>query len=149
MEQVSKLDIEKIMSMLPHRYPMLLVDRVLEVRADGIIALKNVTINEDFFNGHFPGHPVMPGVLIIEALAQAAGIYVMAQCKDINPDDKVVYFMSIDNAAFRKPVVPGDTMHLHITKVHGRGKVWKMDGEAKVNGQRVTNATFSAMIVDK
>jgi 3-hydroxyacyl-[acyl-carrier-protein] dehydratase len=145
-----KIDINGIMKLLPHRYPMLLVDRILEITPDnGVVALKNVTINEDFFNGHFPGHPVMPGVLIIEAMAQAAGIFVMANSKDIDPDKFVVYFMSIEEAQFRKPVVPGDALHLHIEKIKNRGAVWKMKGEARVNGQRVANAIFSAMIIKK
>ncbi len=148
MSENSKIDISGIMELLPHRYPMLLVDRILEITPDtGIIALKNVTINEDFFNGHFPGHPVMPGVLIIEAMAQAAGIFVMASSRDLVPSKFVVYFMSIEEAQFRKPVVPGDALHLHIDKLKNRGNVWKMKGEARVNGQRVANAVFSAMIV--
>jgi 3-hydroxyacyl-[acyl-carrier-protein] dehydratase len=144
------MQVEKIMKMLPHRFPMLMVDRVIEIDGDkGIIALKNVTINEDFFNGHFPSHPVMPGVLIIEAMAQAAGIFVIHNTSNVDPEKKVVYFMSIEEAQFRKPVVPGDALYLHVEKVKNRGNVWKMKGEARVDGQRVANATFSAMIVDK
>lgn len=143
------MDIKRITQMLPHRYPMLLVDKVLEFNDEGLVAIKNVTINEQYFNGHFPGHPIMPGVLIIEAMAQAAGLFVMYYSKDIDPANKVVYFMSIEHAAFRKPVVPGDTMHLHIKKIKNRSNVWKMSGEAKVNGVRVADAAFTAMIVDK
>jgi 3-hydroxyacyl-[acyl-carrier-protein] dehydratase len=142
------LDINKIMEMLPHRYPMLLVDRILEISDNGLVALKNITMNEEFFLGHFPGHPVFPGVLIIEAMAQAAAVFV-TQSQSIDPKKKVVYFMSIEEAAFRKPVTPGDAMHLHIEKLKNRGNIWKMQGEAKVDGVRVANATFSAMIVDK
>ncbi|MCE2992560.1 MAG: 3-hydroxyacyl-ACP dehydratase FabZ [Candidatus Jidaibacter sp.] len=144
------IDINGIMKMLPHRYPLLLVDRILEINSDiGIVGSKNVSINEQFFNGHFPGHPIMPGVLIIEAMAQAAGIFVMSNSKELNPAEHVVYFMSIEEAQFRKPVVPGDCLHLHITKIKNRGAVWKMKGEARVDGQRVANAIFSAMIVKK
>lgn len=144
------MDIREVLELLPHRYPILLVDRVLEISKEkGIKALKNVTINEDIFNGHFPGHPVMPGVLIIEALAQAAGIYVMSSESKLDPKEHIVYFMSIEEAQFRKPVIPGDALILEVEVIKNRGKVWKMKGEAKVNGQRVANATFSAMIVEK
>lgn len=144
----SKIDINGIMKMLPHRFPMLLIDRVIELNpGQGVVALKNVTINEDFFNGHFPNHPIMPGVLIIEAMAQAAGVFVMSSSEGIDPNDHVVYFMSIEEAQFRKPVVPGDSLYLHIETVKNRGAVWKMKGEARVDGQRVANAIFSAMIV--
>lgn len=146
---MSEIKIGKILKMLPHRYPILLVDRVLEITPDkGIIALKNVTINEDFFNGHFPDHPVMPGVLIIEAMAQAATIFVTHNLKD-KANDKVVYFMTIEDAQFRKPVIPGDTLHLHVEKIKNRGNVWKLKGEARVNGERVANSKFSAMLIDK
>lgn len=149
MEPVNAIEAKDIMNMLPHRYPMLLVDRVLSWDDENLVALKNVSINENFFNGHFPGHPIMPGVLIIEAMAQAAGILVMKASKDIDPATKVVYFMSIEHAAFRKPVLPGDTMHLHIKKIKNRTNVWKMSGEAMVDGWKVADATFTAMIVDK
>lgn len=142
------LDINQIMQMLPHRYPMLMVDKVIEISDNSLVAVKNITINEGVFSGHFPGHPVFPGVLIIEAMAQAAGVYVIHK-KNIDPQKNVVYFMSIEDAAFRKPVLPGDSMHLHIEILKNRGKIWKMQGEAKVDGVRVANAIFSAMIVDK
>lgn len=144
------LDIKEIMKMLPHRYPILLVDRVLEIAPDvGIKAIKNVSINEDFFNGHFPGHPVMPGVLIVEAMAQAAGIFVISSTPGIDVEATVVYFMSIEEAQFRKPVTPGDTMTLEVSKIKNRGSVWKMKGEANVGGVRVANAIFSAMLVKR
>ena len=146
-----EVNIDAIMKMLPHRYPFLLVDKVVNFVADsGLIAIKNVTINEDFFNGHFPGHPIMPGVLIIEAIAQAAGIFVMMSTQESKSfSNKLVYFMSIEEAHFRKPVVPGDTMYLHVEKIKNRGNVWKMKGEAKVNGVRVTDVVFSAMLVEQ
>lgn len=147
----STLLIEDIIKFLPHRYPLLLVDRVVDFTKDvGLVAIKNVTINEDFFNGHFPGHPIMPGVLIIEAIAQAAGIFVMLNNKEEeNSGNKIVYFMSIEEAHFRKPVTPGDTLYLHVEKIKNRGNIWKMKGEAKVDGVRVTDVIFSAMIIDK
>jgi 3-hydroxyacyl-[acyl-carrier-protein] dehydratase len=142
--------INDILKVIPHRYPMLLVDRVLQIDPlKGIVALKNVTINEGFFNGHFPNHPVMPGVLIIEAMAQTAAVFVIKSCPDIDRENHVVYFMSIEEAQFRKPVIPGDSLHLHVEKIRSRGNVWKMKGEAKVNSVRVANAIFSAMIVKK
>lgn len=143
------IDINQIMQMIPHRYPILLVDRVTDIKAgESAVGIKNVTINEPFFQGHFPGHPVMPGVLIVEAMAQTSAIIVV-DAFGKETEGKVVYFMSIDDARFRKPVVPGDTLHLHIKKIHSRGKVWKFEGEAKVDGALVAEATFSAMIVDK
>jgi 3-hydroxyacyl-[acyl-carrier-protein] dehydratase len=143
-------NITEIMQVLPHRYPFLLVDRVLEMTpGKGIVALKNVTINEEFFNGHFPSHPVMPGVLLIEAMAQAAGIFVMAENEGIEPAQNVVYFMSIEEAKFRKPVVPGDQLRLCVDKMQNRGKVWKMKGEVLVEGAKVAEAVFTAMIVKR
>lgn len=140
--------IEHIMKMLPHRYPMLLVDRIIEVIPnERAIALKNVTINEAHFMGHFPGKPIMPGVLIIEAMAQAAAAFVGAgQEKE---EDKLVYFMSIESARFRKPVVPGDSMYLHVSLVKRRGNVWKVKGEAKVDGIIVADSEFTAMTAEK
>lgn len=145
---MSVITIEEIMPLLPHRYPFLLVDRVLEIEpGERIVALKNVTFNEPFFPGHFPGRPIMPGVMIIEAMAQASAIMVGKTFGDKH--DKLVYFMSIDSAKFRKPVTPGDSMELHVTKVQNRGAVWKCTGQAIVAGQKVAEADFSAMIVDK
>ena len=145
-----QFNINQIMKFLPHRYPLLLIDKVIDVqRGDKGVSVKNVSYNEQFFQGHFPGHPVMPGVLLIEAMAQAAGILVMDQAQDMNPEEYVVYFMGIEDAHFRKPVVPGDVVFLHVEKVKNRGMVWKMKAEAKVDDVRVANASFSAMIVKK
>lgn len=140
--------IEHIMKILPHRYPMLLVDRIIEVIPnESAIALKNVTINEAHFMGHFPGKPIMPGVLIIEAMAQAAAAFVGAgQEKE---EDNLVYFMSIESARFRKPVVPGDSMYLHVSLIKRRGNVWKVKGEAKVDGIIVADSEFTAMTAEK
>lgn len=141
-------DVRKIMDMIPHRYPILLLDRILAIEPGlSAIGLKNVTINEPFFNGHFPGYPVMPGVLIVEAMAQTAACLVVHTLGK-ETEGKLVYFMTIDEARFRKPVVPGDTLHLHITKLQHRKNVWKFQGEAKVDGQKVAEAVFSAMILD-
>ena len=143
------INIEKIIKSLPHRYPFLLVDKVTSLEINKkIIAIKNVTFNEPQFTGHFPDRPVMPGVLIIEAMAQAGALMVTA-APDFNAEDKLVYFMSIDGVKFRKPVVPGDTMELHVEVIQNRGSVWKMSGAAFVEGQKVTEAQFSAMIFDK
>ncbi|WPX96425.1 3-hydroxyacyl-ACP dehydratase FabZ [Candidatus Bandiella euplotis] len=140
------LDILDIKKIIPHRYPFLLLDKITELEpAKKIIALKNVTINENFFNGHFPEKPVMPGVLIIEAMAQAAAVFA-AKSVDGDIGDKIIYFMSIENAHFRKPVVPGDSLYLHVEQVQARRNVWKMSGEAKVDGIRVADALFSAML---
>lgn len=142
------IDIQKIMTMIPHRYPILLVDRVIEhVPGESAIGLKNVTMNEPHFMGHFPGFPVMPGVLIIEAMAQTAAIVVV---EALGPEaaGKVVYFMTIDDARFRKPVVPGDSLHIHVEKVQSRAQVWKFKGRAMVGDKVCAEATFSAMITD-
>lgn len=143
------IDIKKIMKMIPHRYPILLVDRVLELDpGERAVSLKNVTMNEPHFMGHFPGYPVMPGVLIIEAMAQTAAI-VVVEALGKEAEGKVVFFMTIDNARFRKPVIPGDSMHIHVTKTQSRGRVWKFQGEAKVGDKICAQATFSAMITDE
>ena len=142
-------DIELIMKLLPHRYPFLLIDRIIEMdRDESCIGIKNVSINEPFFQGHFPGYPVMPGVLIIEAIAQTAGALCIhnAGKRDI---PQVVYFMGIDGAKFRKPVLPGDQLHIHVKKIRSRGPVWRFSGQAKVNGQVAAEAEISAMIVDR
>ena len=143
------IDIKKIMEMLPHRYPFLLIDRVLNViPGESAIGLKNITINEQFFAGHFPEHPIMPGVLIIEAMAQTAAITVLESLKTDN-DNSLVYFLSIEQAKFRNPVTPGDTLHIFVEKIQGRGGVWKFKGKAKVGETLTAEAIFSAMIVEK
>jgi 3-hydroxyacyl-[acyl-carrier-protein] dehydratase len=148
-EVKKSMDINRIMQMIPHRYPILLVDRVLEyIPGDSAIALKNVSINEPHFQGHFPNYPVMPGVLIIEAMAQTAAL-VVVETLGKSAEGKVVFFMGIEEAKFRKPVVPGDSMHIHVKKVQSRANVWKFEGEAKVNGVLCAEANFSAMITDK
>ncbi len=143
------INVVEIMEKIPHRYPMLLVDRIIDyVLGESAVGLKNVTINESFFQGHFPGAPVMPGVLIVEAMAQTAGILVV-HTMGASGEGKLVYFMTIDQAKFRKPVVPGDTMHIHVQCLKSRGNVWKFKGEAKVDGVLCAEAEFSAMIMDR
>jgi 3-hydroxyacyl-[acyl-carrier-protein] dehydratase len=148
-ENNTQIDINRIMEMIPHRYPILLVDRVLEIEAgERAVALKNVTMNEPHFQGHFPNFPVMPGVLIVEAMAQTSAL-VCVESLGAEAEGKVVFFMTIDNARFRKPVTPGDSMIIEVTKVRARANVWKFEGVAKVNDQVCAEATFSAMITDK
>ena len=143
------IEIEQILEMIPHRYPFLMIDRVIEIIPDkSAIGIKNVTINEPYFNGHFPNKPIMPGVLIIEAMAQTAAVFVIDGLKD-GADNLAVYFMSIDSARFRKPVTPGDMMKLKILKRQSRGNVWKFDGEAYVEENLVAESTFSAMIANQ
>ena len=141
-------DITRVMKLLPHRYPMLLVDRIYDMAGDeSCVGVKNVSVNEPYFQGHFPQFPVMPGVLIIEGLAQTAG----ALCVHSLGEDykaELVYFMGIDGAKFRKPVVPGDQLHYHVRKIRKRGRVWRFYGEAKVNGHVVAEAEISAMLAD-
>jgi 3-hydroxyacyl-[acyl-carrier-protein] dehydratase len=138
------LDIVAIERILPHRYPFLLVDRVDEIGAERVIARKLVSRNEPFFNGHFPGHPVMPGVLIVEALAQA-GVLLAAHAGAFNPETHLVYFLGIDSARFRKPVVPGDVLTLDVVPLR-KGKIWKLKGEAKVDDVLVAEAEMMAAI---
>lgn len=144
--EAKEIDINGIMKLIPHRYPFLLIDKMIDVvpckRGTGI---KNVTINEPFFQGHFPDHPIMPGVLIVESMAQTAGAIVMAGLDDA--DDALVYFMSVDNARFRKPVVPGDCLHIVVECLQNRGDVWKFKGEAIADGVLKAEATYAAMIV--
>ncbi|MCR0982033.1 3-hydroxyacyl-ACP dehydratase FabZ [Roseomonas populi] len=147
-ETLTTLDIERIMQAIPHRYPFLLVDRVVDfVPGQSCTGIKNVSINEQVFQGHFPRHPVFPGVMIIESMAQTAGVLVV---ETLGPDarGKLVYFMSVEGAKFRKPVVPGDQMRVHVTKERQRGNVWKFSAEAKVDGVVVAEATYAAMILD-
>ena len=143
------LDIMRIMEMIPHRAPMLMIDRVKDiVTGESAVGIKNVSINEPFFAGHFPQRPIMPGVMIIEAMAQtSAALVVHTLGKE--SEGKLVYFMTIDEARFRKPVVPGDQLHIHVQKERSRGNVWKFKGEAKVDGVLCAEAIYSAMILDK
>jgi 3-hydroxyacyl-[acyl-carrier-protein] dehydratase len=142
-------DINKIMEALPHRYPFLMVDRIRDIDGDeSCVGIKNVTFNEPHFMGHFPGHPVMPGVLLIEGMAQTAGaLCVLAQAADGGA--KLVYFMTIDNAKFRKPVIPGDTVEFHVRKIRRRSNIWKFAAIALVEGAKVAEAEVSAMMVDR
>ncbi|MBT3238713.1 MAG: 3-hydroxyacyl-ACP dehydratase FabZ [Rhodospirillaceae bacterium] len=146
--QDNEIDIVRVMEMIPHRYPFLMIDRVVDVVPDeSAVGIKNVTINEPFFQGHFPGHPVFPGVLIIESMAQTAAVLVV-KTMGAEAEGKLVYFMSVDQARFRKPVTPGDTMNIIVEKVRNRGNVWKFKGKAMVGDTLMAEATFSAMIVD-
>ena len=143
------LDIGRIMEMIPHRYPFLMIDRMIDVIADvSATGVKNVTANEPYFQGHFPSQPVMPGVLIIEAMAQTAAVLVV-HTMGSDAEGKLVYFMSVDSARFRKPVVPGDQLMVHVTKERSRGNVWKFHGVAKVDTVIVAEATYAAMILDE
>lgn len=145
---MNSIEIERIMQLIPHRYPFLMVDRVVDlVRGESATGIKNVSINEPFFQGHFPKKPVMPGVLIVEAMAQTAGI-VVVDFLGTEPENRLVYFMSVESARFRKPVGPGDQLHIHVTKKASRGNVWKFSAEARVDGVVVSDATYTAMIQD-
>jgi UDP-3-O-[3-hydroxymyristoyl] N-acetylglucosamine deacetylase/3-hydroxyacyl-[acyl-carrier-protein] dehydratase len=142
------MDIGRILDVIPHRYPFLLVDRILEVEGTKrIVGIKNVTINEPFFQGHFPGHPIMPGVLIIEAMAQVGGMLLLGTIED--PDQKVVYFMSLDNVKFRRPVLPGDQLRCELEMLQNRGRTCRMKGVAYVDGNVVAEAEMMARVVDR
>lgn len=147
-DQVTQIDIQRIMEMIPHRHPFLMIDKVVDVvanqRATGV---KNVSINENYFQGHFPARPVMPGVLIIEAMAQTAAVLVV-HTLGRESEGKLVYFMSVDNARFRRPVFPGDRLDVRVIKQRNRGNVWKFEGQAKVASNVVAEAVFAAMILD-
>ena len=146
---VSEIDILRIMEMIPHRYPFLMIDRVVDVVAgERAVGIKNVSINESYFQGHFPKRPVMPGVLIIESMAQTAAVLVVHTLGTIS-STRLVYFMSVDNARFRRPVVPGDTLMVHVTALRSRGNVWKFEAQAKVDGKLCAEATYAAMIMDE
>lgn len=147
-ETLEAIDIMRVMEVLPHRYPFLMVDRIINIRpGEGAVGVKNVTVNEPFFPGHFPAKPVMPGVLIIESMAQTAAAFV-SHCENLDVSDKVVFFMSIDKARFRRPVLPGDQMHVHVSISQTRGTVWKFHGEAKVDGAVCADADYAAMLVE-
>jgi beta-hydroxyacyl-ACP dehydratase FabZ len=146
------MDISEIMNFLPHRYPFLLVDRIISFKeGEEITGIKNVTINEQFFQGHFPGNPIMPGVLTIEAMAQVGGILALKSLASSGEDyrKKGVYFLAIEKAKFRKPVVPGDQVTFKVTVIKSRGEVWKMAGTALVDDNVVSEAEFTAMMTDK
>jgi 3-hydroxyacyl-[acyl-carrier-protein] dehydratase len=147
-DKLDQMDINRIMELIPHRYPFLMIDRVIDVvpgmKATGV---KNVSINEQFFAGHFPEKPVMPGVLIIEAMAQTAACLVVHTLGEAS-EGKLVYFMSVDGARFRKPVEPGDQLHVEVTKQRSRGNVWKFAGRAMVGDTLVAEATYAAMIMN-
>jgi 3-hydroxyacyl-[acyl-carrier-protein] dehydratase len=147
--QESVADIGRIMEMIPHRYPMLLIDKVVDMTPDrSAVGIKNVTINEPQFQGHFPAMPVMPGVMIVEAMAQTAAVLVV---HTLGPgaEGKLVYFMSIDDCRFRRPVKPGDVMRISVVKERSRGNVWRFQGVVTVDDAKAAEATFSAMILDR
>jgi 3-hydroxyacyl-[acyl-carrier-protein] dehydratase len=147
-EKPLEFDRQRVMEMIPHRDPFLMIDKVVDlVKNERAVGIKNVSPDEYYFRGHFPSRPVMPGVLIIEAMAQTAAVLVV---HTLGPraEGKLVYFMTVDNARFRKPVVPGDCLHVHVIKQRHRGNVWRFEGEAKVNGQLAAEAVFAAMILD-
>lgn len=142
-------DISRIMKLLPHRYPFLLIDKMIDMDGEESgTAIKNVTMNEPFFQGHFPGKPVMPGVLLVEAMAQTAGALVLDHLGDAHAG-KLVFFMSIDKARFRKPVVPGDTVHIKVKLTNKRAPVWKYWAEAHVEGKKVAEAEIGAMLMNE
>jgi 3-hydroxyacyl-[acyl-carrier-protein] dehydratase len=146
---IELVDIHRIMHDIPHRYPFLMLDRVVDVVLNAsAIGIKNVSANENFFEGHFPNHPVMPGVLIIESMAQTAAVLVVETLGG-DAAGKLVYFMSIEGAKFRRPVVPGDQLRVHVVKERSRGNVWRFHAIAKVDGVGVAEATYSAMIMDR
>ena len=145
---MATMDIAAIQAVLPHRYPFLLVDRVDALTPDKIIARKMISVNEPFFEGHFPGMPIMPGVLIVEALAQAGALLAAPQV-NFDPARQAIFFMAIDKVKFRKPVIPGDALVLEVVPLRKGGTVWKMRGEAKVDGHVVAEAEFVAVIKDR
>ena len=145
---IESVDVLGIMELIPHRYPFLMIDRVIDmVPYKSATGVKNVTINEYYFQGHFPRQPVMPGVLVIECMAQTAAVLVVKSLQGA-ATGKLVYFMTIEEGRFRRPVVPGDTLHIHVTKIRHRANVWKFGGEARVDGVLMAEARFSAMIMD-
>jgi 3-hydroxyacyl-[acyl-carrier-protein] dehydratase len=146
-ETFADLDVNAIKGILPHRYPMLMVDRIMEITRHSAVGIKNVTANEHFFEGHFPDTPVMPGVLIIEAMAQTAAAWT-AYTDGVDTEGKVVLFMGVDKARFRRPVVPGDQLRIHATVAGRRPPVWKYEAKATVDGKVVAEATFGAMLTE-
>ena len=149
MSSETTLDTDRIKQMIPHRDPFLLIDQVRDLQSNvSAVGVKNVTGEEDFFRGHFPGHPIMPGVLIVEAMAQTAGVLVVASLGE-EAEGKLVYFMTVDDARFRKPVFPGDVLELHVELLRSKRNVYKFNGKAMVGDKLVSQATFSAMIVDR
>lgn len=144
-----KIDINRIMACIPHRYPLLLVDKIVSLTPhQEAVGLKAVSIGEPYFQGHFPSLPIMPGVLIIESMAQTSAVLVV-ESLDGEAENKLVFFMSIEEAKFRRPVGPGDLLYLHVVKLQQRGAVWKFSGQAYVEGQKVAESIFTAMIRDK
>ena len=149
MSSENEIDVNRIMEMIPHRYPFLMIDRVRDVvKGESAVGLKNVTASEPHFQGHFPDHPIMPGVLIVEAMAQTAAVLVVETLGD-DSEGKLVYFMSVDNARFRKPVTPGDSLAITVTLKRSRGNVYKFEGVARVGETVMAEATFAAMIMDR
>lgn len=147
-ETLGTVDIHRVLELLPHRYPFLMIDRIININGDETaVGIKNVTINEHCFQGHFPNFPIMPGVLLIEGMAQTAGAICVAAIGE-SYEPRIVYFMSIDRAKFRRPVIPGDTVHFHVRKMRNRGPVWRYQCEARVNDGLVAEAEVSAMIID-
>jgi 3-hydroxyacyl-[acyl-carrier-protein] dehydratase len=146
--EMGTADVLDIMRMIPHRYPMLMIDRVVDMVANSsATGIKNVTIGEPYFRGHFPVRPVMPGVMIVESMAQTAAVLVVYTL-GAEAQGKLVYFMTIDKARFRRPVSPGDTMRIYVSKEQSRGNVWRFNGDVKVEGTRIADANFSAIILD-
>ena len=146
--RIDAIDIARIMHAIPHRFPMLLIDRMVDIVPHvSAVGIKNVSANEPFFQGHFPNHPVMPGVLIIESMAQTSAVLVVLSLGE-QAAGKVVYFMTVEGAKFRRPVVPGDQLRIHVTRERRRGNVWKFSAVARVDGVSVAEATYAAMIMD-
>jgi 3-hydroxyacyl-[acyl-carrier-protein] dehydratase len=146
-ETLEAIGIQEILAALPHRYPFLLVDRIINIKADEHgIGIKNVTANDPHFQGHFPGNPVMPGVLVLEGMAQTGGVMCIRAV--VSPRPQLVYFLTIDKAKFRKPVVPGDVLEYHMTRIKRRRNMWWFRGEAKVAGEMVAEAELGAMIAE-
>ena len=147
-DDIREVDAQRIMELIPHRYPFLMIDRMVDiVSGESATGIKNITMNEPCFQGHFPKRPIFPGVLIIEAMAQTSAALVVHTLGE-SSEGKLVYFMSVQNARFRKPVTPGDQLNIHVIKHATRGNVWKFNSEAKVNNDVVAEASYSAMIMD-